>query len=146
MAVIQHNRVVIQRDFKIDRFDHPPGKGTCCIAGPARLQRGIYHRVVKIVTYCLYTYIMLSIQTKGNDMNKKILMMTLCAGTVLADGSSEEGFVAPPKDRKLPPAPPRSVSSAETLLCSCCCPVTPLSRTEAKRPPKPPVAVTKLQH
>ena len=79
---------------------------------------------------------------------KPIIMATLCAGTVLGDGngSNEEGFVAPPQDRKLPPAPPRSVSSAETMLASCCCPVTPMSRTEAKKPPKPPVAVTKLSH
>jgi hypothetical protein len=79
---------------------------------------------------------------------KPVLLATLCAGTVLGagDGSDESGFVAPPQDRKLPPAPPRSVSSAETMLASCCCPVTPMSRTEAKKPPKPPVAVTKISH
>jgi hypothetical protein len=27
----------------------------------------------------------------------------------------------------------------------CCCPVAPQSRTEAKKPPKPPVLVTKIK-
>jgi len=77
-----------------------------------------------------------------------VLAATLCNGLALAagDGSSEPGFVPPPKDRKLPPPPPRSISSAETLLACCCCPVTPMSRTEAKKPPAPPVAITKLKH
>jgi len=75
-----------------------------------------------------------------------LLATTLCNGTLLAggDGSDEPGFVAPPIDRKPPPAPPRTASSAETLLACCCCPVTPMSRTEAKKPPTPPVLVTKL--
>lgn len=82
-------------------------------------------------------------------MDKKfvapILAATLCAGTVLAggDGSNEPGFVAPPKEKKLPPAPPRSVSSAETFIPGGC--TTPMSRTEAKKPPRPPVLVTKLK-
>jgi len=76
-----------------------------------------------------------------------LLYATLCAGTVLANSGAEEaGFVAPPEDRKLPPPPPRSVSSAETLSACCCCPVTPMAQTEAKKPPRPPVAVTKLKH
>lgn len=77
-----------------------------------------------------------------------VLAATLCAGTALAsgDGSDEEGFVAPPKHRQLPPPPPRSISSAETMLGCCCCPCTPQSRTEAKRPPSPPVAITKVKH
>jgi hypothetical protein len=75
------------------------------------------------------------------------LLATLCTGTVLANsGAGEEGFVAPPEDRKLPPPPPRSVSSAESLTACCCCPVTPMARTEAKKPPRPPVAVTKIKH
>jgi hypothetical protein len=74
------------------------------------------------------------------------LSATLCAGTVLAsDGTGESGFVAPPKDPKKPPAPPRTASSAETLLACCCCPVTPMARTEAKKPPQPPVLVTKIR-
>ena len=75
-----------------------------------------------------------------------ILATTLCMGTALAgDGSSEPGFVAPPKNRKPPPAPPRSISSAETTDPCCCCPVTPQARTEAKKPPQPPVLITKLK-
>ena len=71
---------------------------------------------------------------------------TLCSGTVLAaDGTSEQGFVPPPTEPKQPPAPPRSVSSAETVLGCCCCPIQPMSRTEAKKPPQPPVLVTKIR-
>jgi hypothetical protein len=77
-------------------------------------------------------------------MKANILLLTLCSGTVLAN--SNDGFVPPPEDRKLPPPPPRSVSSAESLTACCCCPVTPLARTEAKKPPRPPVAVTKIKH
>ncbi len=74
------------------------------------------------------------------------LAATLCAGTILAgDGTGEAGFVPPPRDPKLPPAPPRVAASAETLLACCCCPVTPMARTEAKKPPQPPVLVTKLR-
>ena len=80
-------------------------------------------------------------------MDKKIIALlaaTLCAGTVLAgDGSDEKGFVPPPTAKKLPPAPPRSVSSAETFIPGGC--TTPMSRTEAKKPPMPPVLVTKLK-
>lgn len=76
-----------------------------------------------------------------------LLAVTLCTGTVLAgDGSDEAGFVPPPTDRQLPPPPPRTSSSAETLDACCCCPVTPMTRTEAKKPPKPPVAVIKIKH
>jgi hypothetical protein len=72
---------------------------------------------------------------------------TLCMGTALAagDGSDEPGFVPPPKDRTPPPAPPRSISSAETTDPCCCCPVTPMARTEAKKPPQPPALITKLK-
>lgn len=74
------------------------------------------------------------------------LTATLCTGTVLAgDGTGEPGFVPPPRDMKQPPAPPRTTSSAETLLACCCCPVTPMARTEAKKPPQPPVLVTKIR-
>lgn len=77
-----------------------------------------------------------------------VLAATLCMGTAVSagDGSGEPGFVPPPAGRKLPSAPPRTVSSAETLNACCCCPVAPMSRTEAKKPPQPPVAVTKLKH
>jgi hypothetical protein len=72
---------------------------------------------------------------------------TLCLGTSLAsgDGSNEEGFVAPPKDRAAPPAPPRTIASAENLDPCCCCPVTSQARSEAKRPPQPPTLITKLK-
>lgn len=74
------------------------------------------------------------------------LSLTLCAGTVLAgDGTGERGFVPPPRDPKPPPAPPRTSASSESLLACCCCPVTPMSRTEAKKPPQPPVLVTKIR-
>ncbi|MDP6523533.1 MAG: hypothetical protein QGH15_04860 [Kiritimatiellia bacterium] len=73
-----------------------------------------------------------------------VLAATLCGGTVLAgDGSNEKGFVAPPKQKKLPPAPPRTASSAETFIPGGC--TTPMSRTESKKPPRPPVLVTKLK-
>ena len=82
-------------------------------------------------------------------MDKKILLIpallvaTMCTGTVLAgDGSKEEGFVKPPKEKVLPPAPPRTVSSAETFIPGGC--TTPMSRSEAKKPPRPPVLVTKV--
>jgi len=74
------------------------------------------------------------------------LAATLCTGTVLAgDGTGEAGFVPPPRDPKPPPAPPRTAASGETLLACCCCPVTPMARTEAKKPPQPPVLVTKIR-
>ena len=82
-------------------------------------------------------------------MNKKYLLpmlaATLCSGTILAagDGTGEPGFVAPPVAKKLPPAPPRSVSSAETFIPGGC--TVPMARTEAKKPPRPPVLVTKLK-
>ena len=72
------------------------------------------------------------------------LILTMCVGMVFAegDGSLENGFVPPPHAVKLPSAPPRSVSSAESWICGGCC--TPMARTEAKKPPAPPVMVTKL--
>lgn len=75
------------------------------------------------------------------------LTATLCVGTVVSadDGTNEKGFVAPPREKKKPPAPPRTASSAESLLACCCCPVAPMSRTEAKKPPKPPVLITKIK-
>lgn len=75
-----------------------------------------------------------------------MLAATLCAGTILAgDGTGEQGFVPPPVELKKPPAPPRTASSAESVMACCCCPVTPMSRTEAKKPPQPPVLVTKIK-
>lgn len=86
-------------------------------------------------------------QKKGTKILSALLATTLCAGTVVlaGDGTGEPGFVPPPRERKKPPAPPRTSSSAETLLACCCCPVAPMSRTEAKKPPTPPVLVTKIK-
>jgi hypothetical protein len=68
---------------------------------------------------------------------------TLMYGLSFAgNGSDESGFVAPPHAKKLPPAPPRSISSAETYIAGGCC--QPMARTEAKRPPMPPSLVSKL--
>jgi len=61
------------------------------------------------------------------------------------DGSEEEGFVAPPEQPKLPPPPPRTISGAETIPPFPGPPATPQSRSEAKKPPKPPVMLTKLK-
>ena len=76
-----------------------------------------------------------------------LFLTTLCYNTVLAsgDGSNEPGFVAPPKNRIPPKAPPKTISSAETTDPCCCCPVTPQARTEAKRPPQAPILITKLK-
>lgn len=75
-----------------------------------------------------------------------ILALTLCTGTILAgDGSDEEGFVPPPKNRPAIPAPPRTISSGENTDPCCCCPVTPVARTEAKKPPQPPLLITKIK-
>lgn len=74
-----------------------------------------------------------------------ILALTLCLGTKVfaSDGTDEPGFVAPPVEPKLPPAPPRTASSAETFIPGGC--TTPMSRTESKKPPKPPCLITKLK-
>ena len=79
------------------------------------------------------------------DKTLYTVALTLMMGFSLTadDGSSERGFVPPPVDKKLPPAPPRSVSSAETFIPGGC--ITPMSRTEAKKPPTPPALVTKLK-
>jgi len=61
------------------------------------------------------------------------------------DGSDEPGFVPPPRKIKLPPPPPRTVSSAETTIPFPPPPVAPLARTEAKKPPRPPVLFTKIR-
>jgi hypothetical protein len=71
------------------------------------------------------------------------LAVTLMSGLSFAgDGSDEPGFVAPPHQIKLPSAPPRSVSSAETFCAGGCC--NPMARTEAKKPPSPPTLISKI--
>jgi len=89
---------------------------------------------------------LIHMKTEKYTIGLAALSLTLCSGTVLAgDGTGEEGFVPPPRDPVQPPAPPRTVSSAESVLGCCCCPIQPMSRTEAKRPPQPPVLVTKIR-
>lgn len=76
-----------------------------------------------------------------------LIATTLCLGTIVSagDGSDEPGFVAPPKNRSSIPAPPRTISSGENTDPCCCCPVTPVARTEAKKPPQPPTLITKMK-
>lgn len=74
------------------------------------------------------------------------VIATLLMGTSLyagGDGSNEPGFVPPPHQIKLPSAPPRTVSSAETYIAGGCC--TPMARTEAKKAPQPPTLISKLK-
>ncbi len=60
------------------------------------------------------------------------------------DGSDEPGFVDPrEKEGDPPPPPPAHISSGESLLGGGA-PVTPLARSEKKRPPAPPILFTKL--
>jgi len=84
-------------------------------------------------------------QKTGDAIRALIGSSPQTASRIADDGSEEEGFVPPPRELRKPPAPPRTASSAETLLACCCCPVSPMSRTEAKKPPQPPVLVTKLR-
>jgi hypothetical protein len=90
-----------------------------------------------------------------NSMKWRLTLMGLLAASLslpasaqqifAGDGSDEAGFVAPPAQAKLPPAPPRTVSSAETLIPFPPPPAFPQSRTEAKKPPRPPVLFTKIK-
>jgi len=89
---------------------------------------------------------------KSSNLNRSVfaipaLAATLCMGTALAsgDGSDEPGFVPPPANRPAPPAPPRSISSGENTDPCCCCPITSVARTEAKKPPLPPALITKVK-
>lgn len=74
-----------------------------------------------------------------------VLAATLCIGTTIlaGDGSDEQGFVPPPREKKLPPAPPRIISSAEAFIPGGC--TQPMSRSEAKKSPVPPILITKLK-
>lgn len=60
------------------------------------------------------------------------------------DGSDEPGFVAPTKKPKAPPAPPANIASGETYIPYPGPPVTPMRRSEKKKPPSPPVLIVKL--
>lgn len=76
-----------------------------------------------------------------------MLAMTLPAwGQIIfqGDGSDEPGFVDPREKRgDPPPPPPAHISSGEAFLAGAA-PVTPLARSEKKRPPAPPILFTKL--
>lgn len=71
----------------------------------------------------------------------------VCLGQQIfpGDGSNEPGFVPPPRKAAMPPPPPRTVSSAETFIPFPGPPAMAMSRTEAKKPPRPPVLFTKLR-
>jgi hypothetical protein len=60
------------------------------------------------------------------------------------DGSEEPGFV-PPIVGSPPPPPPANIASGETFIPYPGPPVTPLARSEKKRPPRPPVMFTKIR-
>lgn len=60
------------------------------------------------------------------------------------DGSDEPGFVPLPQKRKAPPPPPANVSSGESYIPYPGPPVTPMRRSEKKKPPSPPVMFVKL--
>ncbi|NLL84072.1 MAG: DUF4159 domain-containing protein [Lentisphaerae bacterium] len=60
------------------------------------------------------------------------------------DGSDEPGFVAPPMP-KAPPPPPANMAGGETFIPYPGPPAQPQSRSEKKRPPRPPVMFTKLK-
>ncbi|MEI8233260.1 MAG: DUF4159 domain-containing protein [Verrucomicrobiota bacterium] len=61
------------------------------------------------------------------------------------DGSDEPGFVSPPADALKPPPPPAHIASAETGVPYPGPPGVPMSRTEKKKPPTPPVMFTKIK-
>ena len=60
------------------------------------------------------------------------------------DGSDEPGFVPLPEKKHAPPPPPANVASGESYIPYPGPPVTPMRRSEKKRPPTPPVLIVKL--
>ncbi len=75
-----------------------------------------------------------------------IMIGTPAFGQIIfdGDGSNEPGFVDPrDKEGDAPPPPPAHISSAESFLGGGA-PVTPLARSEKKKPPAPPILFTKL--
>ena len=81
---------------------------------------------------------------------KAILMVILfvlnCGNAKIfeGDGSNELGFVPPPPRKEIPP-PPANMSGGETLIPYPPPPATPMSRTEKKNPPRPPIKIIKLK-
>jgi hypothetical protein len=60
------------------------------------------------------------------------------------DGSDEPGFVAPIQGAP-PPPPPANISSAESYIPYPGPPAAPMSRSEKKNPPQPPIMFTKIR-
>lgn len=76
-----------------------------------------------------------------------LLTLTPFAGAGVlfdGDGSDEPGFVAPAAKPKSPPAPPANIASGESYIPYPGPPVTPMRRSEKKKPPSPPVLFVKL--
>jgi hypothetical protein len=59
------------------------------------------------------------------------------------DGSDEPGFVPPPRIETVAPPPSRAVTPDETAIPGGRTP--PMTHTEARKPPQPPVIVTKIK-
>ena len=65
--------------------------------------------------------------------------LTACGGHIFdGDGSDESGFVPPPPRKETPP-PPANMAGGETLIPYPPPPATPMSRSEKKNPPTPPI-------
>ena len=61
----------------------------------------------------------------------------------MGDGSDEPGFVPPPRIETVAPPPSRAVAPDETAIPGGRTP--PMTHTEARKPPQPPVIVTKIK-
>lgn len=68
---------------------------------------------------------------------KLLIVFVLAASLFKGDGSDEPGFVLPP--------PPANMSGGETLIPYPPPPATPMSRSEKKNPPRPPIKIIKLK-
>lgn len=85
---------------------------------------------------------------------KRLMVLAICGMISLpvlskgviydGDGSDEAGFVPLPQKRKAPPPPPANISSGESYIPYPGPPVTPMRRSEKKKPPSPPVMFVKL--
>lgn len=73
-----------------------------------------------------------------------LLCITGAAKLFQGDGSDEPGFVPPPARKEMPP-PPANMSGGETLIPYPPPPAAPMSRTEKKNPPRPPIKIIKLK-
>lgn len=75
---------------------------------------------------------------------KLLIVFVLAASLFKGDGSDEPGFVPPPPRKEMPP-PPANMSGGETLIPYPPPPATPMSRSEKKNPPRPPIKIIKLK-